>query len=78
MPEPWSLLEPAIGPIDGSNRNFETANNYKPGTLKLWWDGVLLKSDWDDGFVETGVKSFRTNQAPPTGTKLAVYYDIAI
>jgi hypothetical protein len=62
-------FEKPSGAIDSANRDFTTAHNYQSGTLKLWTSGVLVRTGDDDGFVETGPNSFRTNEAPQGGAR---------
>jgi len=48
--EYYTILEDAIGDIDGLNTNFSTSKIYIKGSLKVFINGMLRKSDWDDGW----------------------------
>lgn len=69
-------IEIPIGDIDGINDLFETTLDYIADSLQVWYDGVLIKKDFDDGFIELGNKQFRLKQIPPENTKLSVWYQI--
>lgn len=40
-----TLLEEAIGTVDGVNRTYFTQTPYVPGTVRLWLNGQLLLED---------------------------------
>jgi len=67
-------MEKPTGSIDGHNDTFQTQLDYEPEHLRVFWDGVLIKRELDDGFVELYNKQFRFKQIPPLGTKLQVWY----
>ena len=67
--------EKVTGVINGVNKSFSTSANYVSGSLDLWWNGILTKSDDDlTGFTETGTNTFDTSNAPRTNDQLHVRY----
>lgn len=62
------------GSVNGTNRNFTTSVDYRPGTLQVWHNGLLLRKDITDGWVETGSNSFRMHIAPRVDDKLQVFF----
>lgn len=43
---------------DGYNLVFTTSQDYTPGTLNVFYNGVLYRSGADNDFLETGNKEF--------------------
>lgn len=68
------VIQPAIGAINGTNKNFSVTADYRPGTVRVWINGMLMRQDLVDGWVETGPKTFRMNEAPETGDVVMVYF----
>lgn len=70
-----SLIEQAIGTIDGANRDFSVSVAYFPGTLFVYWNGKLQpKTNTTFGWIETGGVGFRLNSAPVVGDDIHCYY----
>lgn len=67
-------IEDAFGPINGSNKRFETLSSYRPGSLRVWINGVLLYRDFEDGFTEGGGKTFHMKEAPLSESTVRVFY----
>jgi len=73
--EYYTILEDAIGDIDGVNTNFSTSKIYIKGSLKVFINGMLRKSDWDDGWYELGGKDFKLKEPPLPGDTVSVIYN---
>lgn len=69
-----AVLEPVIGAVNGSNRDFRTASQYVPGTLVVFLNGLALAADTDDGWIELGGNRFRMKTAPFAADAVQVYY----
>jgi hypothetical protein len=69
-------LETAIGTVDGVNAEFQTSLDYEPSQLRVFFDGVLIKRVFDDGFFELYNRTFQLKSPPPLGTKLSVFYPV--
>lgn len=67
-------IEPAIGPVNGSNKVFSTSADYWPNSPRVFRNGVLLQADLTDGWVELGAKKVRLKEAPVTGDVVSIYY----
>lgn len=68
------VFEPAIGAINGTNKNFSVSADYRPGTLRVWRNGLLMRSDLEDGWTETGPKTFQMTEAPEAEDQIMVYF----
>lgn len=62
-----------MGAINGVNKDFTLAIPYKAGTLRVWINGVLVRDDDDDGWVETSSIAFQLKEAPLTDDRVQVY-----
>lgn len=62
-------LEVASGDVNGVNDTFYTSVPYQSGTLKLWYNGILIRRDDDDGFIETNPATgeFQVKEPPEGG-----------
>lgn len=67
-------IEDAFGPINGANKRFETTGSYLAGSLRVWVNGILLHSGFEDGFTEGGGKTFHMKEAPLSESTVRVYY----
>lgn len=67
-------LEAPAGAIDGANRVFDVSLPYQTGTVRLWVNGVLVRSLDDDGFDELGGTTIEAREAPFPGDTLTVRY----
>jgi hypothetical protein len=75
MPSIPELVEPpAVGAIDGVNKDFETANTYLSGSVRVYINGQLHRAVDDDGWTEEGGKKFKLKEAPRTGDVIQVRY----
>lgn len=66
----------AVGAIDGVNVFFFTPTPYTPGTLAVFLNGVLLRKDYDNGWIDINpvTGAFETKEAPRTADTLQVFY----
>ena len=64
---------PAVG--DGVNKDFFTSKIYNSGSLEVWLNGNLQRTQDDDGWVETGPDSFQLKEAPLVDERVRVYYE---
>jgi hypothetical protein len=71
---PKALVATAIGTVDGVNRDFQTGAPYLLGSTVVFLNGMALRRDWDNGWVELGSDKIRMNEAPITGDALQIYF----
>lgn len=71
---PSSVIETALGPVNGINTKFTTSVMYVPGSLQVWLNGLLKRRDFDDGWVELGSNKFEMKEAPITGDVVQAYF----
>jgi collagen type VII alpha len=64
--------ETPTGTIDGSNRNYTTANPYTAGLLSVYLNGLRQRPTAD--YSETGNQSFQFLNAPLAGDSLSIDY----
>ena len=62
------------GAVNGSNRIFHTLTDYRPGTPRVWLNGLMLVKFGQDGWTEMGGKKLQLHEAPRTGDTVQVYY----
>jgi len=62
MPTP--RFEDANGVVDGVNTSFTTNLAYEPGSLEVFINGQLKRTQDEDGWTETGPQSFELKEAP--------------
>jgi len=69
-------LEVPTGTIDGINSTFYTTLSYQSDTLKVWYNGDLIRRDDDDGFVETNSSTgeFTMKETPRVGDTVFARY----
>lgn len=72
MPQP--TFEIPTGAINGVNRVFYVAVDYKAGTPRVWLNGLLHVKHGQDGWTEEGGRKLRLHEAPRTGDTVQVYY----
>ena len=69
-------IETPVGAIDGTNTTFVISRPYIPGSVRLFWDGLIRLEDNDDGVIETdpttGTVDLR--EAPIVGDTLKIFY----
>lgn len=53
---------------------FAVPEPYIPGSLRVFLNGLVLRSDFTDGFTESGTTQFTMNEPPQAGDVLYVYY----
>jgi hypothetical protein len=70
----FPIYETPSGSTNGTNRLFVTAADYKPGSVRVHLNGLLLRKDLTDGWAELGAKRIRLNEAPHVGDVVRVYY----
>ncbi|UCG53161.1 MAG: hypothetical protein JSW58_06305 [Candidatus Latescibacterota bacterium] len=71
------VKETLVPDPDGVTVDFQTSANYQPGSVAIWFNGVKLIREWDDGFAELGGNTVRMAEAPRTGDSLQVEYEAA-
>lgn len=54
---------------------FYTSQDFRPGTVSVWQNGIKVIDEWDDGFTETGDDEITMNEAPLTGDSMQVEYE---
>lgn len=68
---PLPHFEVPTGAIDGVNLVFNVSQAYKPGTTAVFLNGLLLRADYADGWVESSPALGRiTMKEPPRVTKI--------
>ena len=68
------VIEFLKGPVNGSNRLFETSCPYLGGSVRLFLNGQLNTKDLKDGWVELGESKIRLETAPRVGDVIQAYY----
>lgn len=69
-----AFIEPMYGLVDGVNQIFQTKNEYMPGTLRVFVNGVVYYGPFDDGWTELGDRKIRMKIAPVVGDVIQAYY----
>lgn len=73
-----AVLGPLLGPVNGSNRIFETPSSYRPGSVRVFVNGQLKTQLREDGWEELGGRKIRLRIAPQAGPGsadvLSVFY----
>jgi len=68
---PLPHFEVPTGAIDGVNVVFNVSQPYKPGTTAVFLNGLLLRADYPDGWVESDPATGEvTLKEPPRVTKI--------
>ena len=71
-------FETASGSVNGINRVFSVSLDYRPGSIQVFLNGLLLQKDLVDGWVELGNKKIRLHEAPkdsgPNPDIVVIYY----
>lgn len=57
-------FEKAVGAVNGVNRIFAVSLDYRPGSVRVFLNGLLVRKDLVDGWVELGNRKIRLNIAP--------------
>ena len=68
------LIEVPSGTVNGLNREFRLGTDYRPGSTRVFLNGVLQEDDLQDGWTELGGKRIRMNEPPQPGDTIQVYY----
>lgn len=71
---PPPVIEVAIGPVNGVNKQFTVSAQYLPGTLQVWLNGQLKRRDFVDGWVELGSNKFEMKEPPEVGDVVQVWF----
>jgi len=71
---PLPVIRVLSGVFNGVNTVFVTPSAYLAGSVQVWRNGVLLRADADDGWVELGHRRIAMKTAPVAGDTLAAYY----
>lgn len=66
-----SIIEKAIGTIDGVNTTFSTSGTYSSGSVFVFYNGSIQPKNY---VVELGGTSFRVEDPPLVGDVLQVRY----
>lgn len=69
-----SVLEVAVGPVNGVNKNFSVSASYAPGSTQVWINGQMKRRDFEDGWTELGSNKLQLGQAPQVGDVVQVWY----
>lgn len=67
-------FETPAGSLNGVNKTFQTSVVYRPGSLRVWRNGMLNEGGLADGWVELSGNQFQMNEAPVFDDILRVYY----
>jgi len=68
------VIEPLAGPVNGSNRVFETTTDYVPDSVRVFRNGLVGVEELTDGWVELRPRKIRMKEAPKVGDVLQAYY----
>ncbi len=69
-----AVIEPAIGTPNGVRTVFRTSVHYIPGSLRAFVNGLLMRKDLEDGWVELGNRKIQTNLVLESSDVLQLYY----
>lgn len=61
---------------DGINTDFTTLYPFTPGTVSVYYNGILLQADLETGYLEVPPTTVRMKEAPIVGDTLAIRYAI--
>lgn len=71
----WPRIEERVaGTVDGFNVYFQTAKDYRAGTLVVFRNGQSLVDARDNGFEELGGKKFKLKVPPIVDDIIGAYY----
>ena len=62
---------------DGVRVEFYTTQDYRPGSVSVWRNGMRLDPFLEDGFLENGGNAIELREAPWEGDTLQAQYDPA-
>ena len=68
------IIETLSGSANGTNTIFKTSASYRPGTVKVFRNGLLGERALVDGWTELGFKRIKLDEAPVSGDVLQAYY----
>lgn len=72
----YAKIEQLTGSVNGTNVQFDTTYEYRPGSVRVFVNGVVNRQIDDDGWVEVGFKRIRLNEPPRVGEVVSAYYVI--
>lgn len=61
---------------NGITTDFTTIYPFTPGTVSVWYNGILLRADLETGFSEVPPTTIRFNEAPIEGDTVMIRYEI--
>lgn len=64
----------AVGLVDGVNKDFTTPTDFTSGSLEVFLNGILLRRQDDDGWIETGTNAFQLKETPQPLDLIRVFY----
>ena len=70
----FPIIEALSGAVNGFNVTFETSRLYVGGSVMVFVNGVVRRSDYDDGWIESGGNRITLKEAPLEGDVVQVYY----
>ena len=70
----FPVFEIPSGAVDGFNRIFYVSVDYRPGTPRVWLNGLLHVKHGEDGWTEMGGKKLQLHEAPRIGDTVQVFY----
>lgn len=70
----FSVFRNLTGLVDGVNTVFQTPVPYVPGSVRVFLNGQLKRSDLGDGWVELGYDKVQLNFAPEVSDVVQVYF----
>lgn len=70
----YPLIQTLIGDVNGTNLYFETPADYRPGSVHVFRNGMVLRGDLGDGWTELGGRKIRLNSPPKVTDVMRAYY----
>lgn len=67
-------FEVPSGAINGVNRIYYVSTDYRPGTPRVWLNGLLHVKHGEDGWTEMGGRRLQLHEAPRFGDVVQIYY----
>lgn len=71
------VIEPAVGVPNGVRTDFETTASYLPGSVKVFVNGLVMRADYVDGWIELGAKKIRLKEPPQDRDVVQFFYLVA-
>jgi hypothetical protein len=69
-----TIFRRLVGATNGFNKVFETPTSYRPGSVRVYRNGLLLEPSLVDGFTEGGGNKVVMKEAPKETDIMQAFY----